>query len=125
MISFRLGSQTVKKTYLGGFMKRTILILGFLMVFICTAAEAQQNIGGVWREASSNEIKDSIVVISQDGNRLTLCSSWMFKGSQIVWQGSGSINGRKVIYEIKHTKFAPVGSSRGLMSWNCQATAQP
>lgn len=89
-------------------MKRFVTFLVFFFVLICGTVQAQQNIGGVWREVSSNDIKDSIVLISQDGNRITICSSWMNRGSQIMWQGVGSIKGGKIIYQIKHTKY-PAG----------------
>ena len=85
-------------------MRRTVMMLFVIIVLIGTTAFAQQNIGGVWRETSTKDIKNSIVIISQDGNDLTLCSSWEYRGSQIVWHGNGKIDGRKVVYQIKHTK---------------------
>jgi hypothetical protein len=77
-------------------------------IFMATYVNAQQNIGGVWRETSASEIKNSIVVVSQSGTDLTLCSSWEYRGTQIVWQGRGSINGGQVTYKIKHTLY-PAG----------------
>ena len=90
-------------------MKRAVIMfIAVLGVLMAAHVNADQNIGGVWRETSTSGIKDSIVVVSQDGANLTLCSSWMNRGSQIVWHGRGSINGRQVTYKIKHTLY-PAG----------------
>jgi hypothetical protein len=89
-------------------MKRIVMMfLAIFMMFMGSTVFAQQsnNIGGVWRETSTNEIVNSIVVVSQDGNNLTLCAYWEFRGNQFVWQATGTINGRKVVYQLKHTKY--------------------
>jgi len=90
-------------------MKRILTVMMFLTVLLCTAGyvRAEQNIGGVWRETSTGDIKNSIVIVSQSGTALTVVSSWEYRGGQILWQGSGSISGRKVVYQIRHTMYPP------------------
>jgi hypothetical protein len=87
---------------------RLLVVALFSLAAGAPLPTARPDIGGVWRETSAKQIANSVVVVSQDGTALTVCSSWELGKEQVVWQGKGTISGRRVSIQYKHTK-APAG----------------